>query len=112
MLPLYDDNGQRLRYASPAEVGDCVKLGRRWSELQQQSEAQGKDFQLSAFDKKIKRLVDAYGQYRLLTFDPKNPKDTPRRFYARVRLAKDAWLKLALDSQAEKRIHEDEKRAS
>ena len=46
---------------------------------------EGKDFRLTGVDKKIKALVDAYGKFRLLTFNPDAPQDTPRRFYARVR---------------------------
>ena len=47
-LPLYDDKGRRLHYASPAEVENSAELGRRWAELQKRADAEGKDFRLSA----------------------------------------------------------------
>ena len=31
-LPLYDEQGRRLRYATPAEVENNAELGRRWAE--------------------------------------------------------------------------------
>ena len=108
-LPLgATQHGRRLRYASPAEVENSAELGRRWAELQKRADAEGKDFRLAGVDKKIKALVDAYGKFRLLTFNADAPQDTPRRFYARVRSAAAAWRKLAGDLQGAQRISHDE----
>jgi len=94
-LPQSDAGGRRLRYASPVEVENSPELGRRWAELADRAEADGKQLQLSAVDKKLKDLVDAYGKYRQLTFNPLSPGDTSRRFFTRVRLSIEAWRKLA-----------------
>jgi hypothetical protein len=106
-LPLEDQQGRRLRYASPDEVENSPELGQRWAELQQRAETEGKEFRLVGIEKKIKVLVDAYGKYRLLTYDSAAPQDTPRRFYARVRAAAAAWRKLAGDLHGAQRISHD-----
>ena len=107
-LPLRDAVGRRLRYVSPVEVENSVTLGQRWAELQKRSEAEGKGFRLSGVDKKLKNLVDAYGKFRTLTYNPNSPQDTPRRFYARMSSAAMAWRRLAGDLQAANRISRDE----
>ncbi len=107
-LPLYDADGRRLCHASPVEVENSVKVGQRWADIQKRSEAEGKAFRLSGVDKKLKNLVDAYGAFRLLTYNPNNPQDTPRRFYARMRSAAMAWRKLAGNLQAANRISRDD----
>ncbi len=108
-LPDTDDRGRRLCYASPAEVENSEGLGRCWADLQERAAADGADFQLTASDKKLKRLVDAYAMFRLLTFNLDAANDTPRRFFARVNTAAAAWRKLAGNLQAAKRISSDEK---
>jgi ABC-type transport system involved in cytochrome c biogenesis permease subunit len=107
-LPLRDEAGRRLCYASPVEVENSSELGRRWNELQKQAGA-GSGSRPTGIDKKIKALVEAYEKFRLLSFDPLTPKDTPQRFHARLYLAAAAWRKLAGDLQAAKRISGDEK---
>ena len=77
-----------------------AELGRRWAELQKQAEAAG-------VDKKIKALVEAYEKFCLLTFNLGAPKDTPRRFYSRLRLSIDAWRLLAGALQSANRIRGD-----
>ena len=42
-LPLYDEQGRRLRYATPAEVENNAELGRRWAELQTRADAEGEE---------------------------------------------------------------------
>jgi ABC-type transport system involved in cytochrome c biogenesis permease subunit len=103
-LPLRDENGRRLYYASPVEVENSAELGRRWTELQKQAEAAGQGFRPGGVEKKMKALVEAYEKFRLFSFNPLAPKDTPRRFYARVRSAAAAWRKLAGDLEGAKRI--------
>jgi ABC-type transport system involved in cytochrome c biogenesis permease subunit len=107
-LPLYDDQGRRLRYVSPVEVETNAGLGRRWAELRRQAGADGKSFRPAGVDKKIKDLVDAFGKFRMLTFDPNAPKDAARRFYDRVRSAAAAWRKLAGDLHGARRISRDD----
>ena len=106
-LPQSDASGRRLRYASPVDVENSAELGRRWAELADRAEAEGKQLQLSTVDKKIKELVDAYGKYRQLTFNPQSPGDTSRRFFSRVRLSIDAWRKLAGALQRGNRLADD-----
>jgi len=106
-LPQFDEDGRRLRYASPVEVEDSAELGRRWAELADRAEAEGKQLQLSTVDKRIKELVDAYGKYRQLTFNPQSPGDTSRRFFIRVRLSIEAWRKLAGALQRSNRLAND-----
>ena len=103
-LPLTDASGRRLRYASPVEVENSAELGRRWEELGRQEEAAGAPPSPTGVDKSLTNLVEAYVTYRQLTFNPTAPKDTPRRFFARVRSSADAWRKLAADLQAARRI--------
>jgi len=106
-LPPRDPNGHRLRHALPADVENSDELARRWRELQRRADAEGKGFRLSGVDKKIKELVDAYGHYRLLTFNPKS-EEVPRRFYARTSSAAAAWRKLAGDSRCARRVSSDQ----
>jgi len=106
-LPLVDANGGRLRYASPADVENNAALGRRWAKLQKQAEAAGQSFRPVGVDKKIKVLVEAYEKFCLLTFNLAAPKDTPRRFYSRLRLSIDAWRLLAGALQGANRISGD-----
>ena len=108
-LPLRDENRRRLSYASPKEVENSAELRRRWSELQKQAEAAGQGFRPAGVDKKLKALVEAYEKFRLLSFNPLAPEDTPRRFYARLHSANAAWRKLAGDLEGAKRISGDEK---
>jgi len=107
-LPLHDAQGNRLRYISPVEVENHVELGRRWAKLQARAEAEGEMFRLTPLDHAMKKLVEAYGRYRQLTFDPDASKEPPQRFYNRLRQASDAWRKLAVDLHAAKRISRDE----
>ena len=107
-LPLFDSAGRRLRFASPAEVESNPELGRRWAEMQRRADAKGRQFHMTPEDKSIKRLVDAYSAFRLLTFNPDAPRDMHQRFYSRVRSAARAWRELAGDLQAAHRMTRDE----
>ncbi|MBU4398338.1 MAG: cytochrome c biogenesis protein, partial [Planctomycetes bacterium] len=108
-LPLLGGDGRRLSFVSPAQVENNPGLGRYWAKLQQRAESEGKEFRLSERDRKVERLVDAYGRYRRLTFDAEQPKDTPRRFYARARSAGAAWRMLVADRQGARRIAADQR---
>ncbi len=111
-LPLDDENGHRLRYASPAEVErNSEELDRSLEDLdrrERQAKAEGKDFRLTGADKAVKTLVNAYSKFGLLTFDPKMVEAMPRRFHSRIRLAAGAWRKLAGDLQGARRISRDD----
>ncbi|MGD0384112.1 MAG: hypothetical protein ABSA77_11360, partial [Thermoguttaceae bacterium] len=96
-VPLFDKQGRRLRYASLKQVENCPELGRRWAELQVRSETEGGKFNPLGIDKHVKELIESYGRYRDLTYDPKAPQDMPRRFFARLRGAAGAWKKLAAE---------------
>jgi ABC-type transport system involved in cytochrome c biogenesis permease subunit len=108
-LPLYDEHGRRLRYATPVEVENNGELGQRWAELEKRVETEGSKFRLTGVDKKLKDLVDAYGKFRLLTYNPNTQSDTARRFYTRVRSAAGAWRKLAGALQSGNRVDHDAK---
>ncbi len=108
-LPLRGGGGRRLSSVSPAQVENNPGLGRYWATLQQRVESEGKEFRLSKRDRKVERLIDAYGRYRRLTFYAEQPKDTPRRFYARVESAGAAWRMLVADRQAARRIATDQR---
>jgi ABC-type transport system involved in cytochrome c biogenesis permease subunit len=107
-LPLFDSHSRRLQYASLDEVEHSPVLGRLWGKLQERSEREGKQFHLTGVDKKIKDLVDAYDAYRQLTFDPRSPEASHRRFLHRVRVAVDTWRKLAAGLQQSDHLRNDE----
>jgi hypothetical protein len=107
-LPLYDEDGRRLRFASPADVEGCEGLERRWAELEQRSDREGKEFRLVGVEKKIKALIDAYSKYRMLTYNP-TASNAPQRFYARVRSSGIAWRTLAGSLQGGARVERDPK---
>ncbi len=108
-LPLRGGDGRRLSFVSPARVENNPRLGRYWAKLQQRAESEGEELRLSEKDRKVERLVNAYGRYRRLTFYAEQPKDTPRRFYARVESSGAAWRMLAADRQAARRIAKDQR---
>ena len=107
-LPLRDEQGRRLCYASPVEVENSAELGRRWSDLQKRAEAAGSAFRPAGVEKQIKNLVEAYEKFRLLSFNPLAQKVTPRRFYTRLHAAASAWRKLAGHLEGAKRISGNE----
>lgn len=107
-LSCRDQAGNRLRYVSPEEVESNVGLGQYWADLQKRAEARGQGFRFEGLDKKVKSLVDAYGKFRALSYEPGSPKVTPQRFYARVRSAAAAWRKIAANPQAAREISRDE----
>jgi ABC-type transport system involved in cytochrome c biogenesis permease subunit len=106
-LPLSDASGRQLLYATPHEVEDCDALGRRWADIEQRADAEGKAFRCTGLDKRIKALIEAYTQYRLLTHDPKTTTGSPQRFYSHLQLAAKAWRKLAVALQGGRRVDQD-----
>ena len=70
-LPLEDADGRRLRCVSPRYVEESGAIRRRLAEIMRRADAEGKDFQLTDVEKKLDRLIDAYGAYRAWTFDPR-----------------------------------------
>ncbi len=106
-LPLYDEDGRRLRFAAPADVEHCEELARRWANLERRSEEDGKDFRLTGVEKKIMALVDAYSRFRALTYDPNTAADLPQRFFSRVQSSAIAWRTLAGSLQGGARVDRD-----
>jgi len=106
-LPLIDEAGQPLRFAAPAQLAANEGFARYWDSLQQRAESEGKDFQLTAEEERLVKLIDAYGLYRRLTFDSNSPKDMPWRFYQRKLSAEDAWRALIADGECMRRIKEN-----
>ncbi len=98
-LPLVDESGRPLRYVSPHEVESNAEFGRHLAELDKRARAAGQGFRPAGLDKKIEQLADACNKFRLLTFNPKSPEETPQRFYTRLRASADAWRKLADELQ-------------
>ena len=107
-LPLLDAQGRRLRYASIEEVEDCAELGRRWAELHVRAETEGAKFNPVGVDKRVKELVEAYGRYDNLTYDPQAAQEAPQRFVARLRKAADAWKKLAVELRQSGALKQDD----
>ena len=89
-LPLEDFAGRRLRCISPRYVKESEAVRSRLAEIMRRAEVEGRDFQLTDVEKKLDRLIDAYGAYRALTADPRSQHAAPQRFIERARLAKDA----------------------
>ncbi len=108
-LPLEDAQGRRLQCVSPRYVKESEAIRRRLAAIMQRADVEGKDFQLSDVEKKLDRLIDAYGAYRALTFDPRSQQTAPQRFADRMQSAKDALLRLAGDSHVAQKISSEPK---
>lgn len=106
-LPLQDESGERLRCVSPADFHTNPGFARYWDKLQKQAEEQGNEFELSDGDKRLMKLIDAYGLYRRLTFDSDDPKDMPWRFYKRKLATEEAWQTLIADRKCVRLIKDD-----
>ncbi|MEN6458419.1 MAG: cytochrome c biogenesis protein CcsA [Thermoguttaceae bacterium] len=103
-------DGRRPEWLSPAEVERATSddaFSQRLAKLEQQARDQGQEFRSTAVFKKTKRLMDAYGKYRSLTFCMGRHRDLPWRFRARLESARAALFRLASDPQAAKRISGD-----
>ena len=108
-LPLEDAQGHRLRYVSPRYIKESKTVPRRLAAIMQRAKLEGKDFQLSDVEKKLRRLIDAYGAYWAWTVDPREQNDVSRRFVERARLINDAFDRLRRDRVVAKRISKEPK---
>ncbi|MEN6367191.1 MAG: cytochrome c biogenesis protein CcsA [Thermoguttaceae bacterium] len=105
-LPLVDANGRPLHHVSPKDVENCDELVRLWGLMQDRAKAD-EHFRPSPLESHIKRLIDAYDRFRLLTFTPDADKPPPERFAARLDRAAEAWRRLAADVPCAQRIRRD-----
>jgi len=86
-VPVKDRQGRRLKYVSVQQVENAPRLHRRLAELsekQEQTEAEGRPFQLVGLDKKLSELVDAYRLYRMVSFNPAAPDADRNRFAGKL----------------------------
>ena len=92
---------------SPLEIDASDAPARRLADIRRRAVAQGNDFHLNDVEKKFERLLDAYGKYRALTFNPNAPQNSPQWSNARGRMAAEALQKLIGDLQIAQRISVD-----
>lgn len=97
-LPLVDSAGNRLRYASPHDVANAVRLRQRLERLQEAEEkaaAAGKEIEPLGLDKKAAELWDAYRTFRAVSFHPLVPSSERTRFVQQMNEATRTWNELA-----------------
>jgi ABC-type transport system involved in cytochrome c biogenesis permease subunit len=93
-LPTRDDQGRRLRYASPSQVAKSPAFDRYLAELslaQQAAANAGEPFSLSGEAEAAAELNKAYGVYRTLSFDPKNPSINRTEFFSHLGNVVQTW---------------------
>ncbi|MBN1589831.1 MAG: hypothetical protein JW888_09985, partial [Pirellulales bacterium] len=76
-LPLRDRGGARLQYVSPRQFEQASRAGERLAELallQRSARTDGRPFEPSETDRRLEQLNEAYHAYRVLTFDPAQPR--------------------------------------
>ncbi|MGW8256132.1 MAG: cytochrome c biogenesis protein [Thermoguttaceae bacterium] len=93
-LPLFDAQGQRLRYVSVRDVENCAELGRRWAELQVRAQLRSDKYKPLGVDKSVQKLIAAYQRFRALTYSPLDARTAPLRFIARLGKSAKAWKRL------------------
>ena len=98
-LPLKTADGSRAKHVSPRQLEDATKFRMHLGALSRQRQASmsGKPFQLSAMDKKVKQLYEAYTLYRLITFNPSAADADRSRFNEKFSEAVHAWSPLSRD---------------
>lgn len=97
-LPLVDSAGNRLRYASPHEVANAVRLRQRLERLQEAEEkaaAAGGELEPVGLDKKAADLWEAYRTFRAVSFHPLVPSSERTRFVQQMNEAVRTWNELA-----------------
>lgn len=105
-LPLAAPDGQRLHGISPFEVDHSSSLPQRLADLRKRAEADGKKFRPTGVEKEFDKLLDAYGEYRSLTF---SLQSTGQRSSDRgIQVAK-ALKKLIGSLQVARRIENDDR---
>ena len=96
-LPVEDRHGQRLKHASPRHVEQSQELRRRLREIsrkRREARMRGTKYSLTRLEKKIEDLEEAYGLYRLLSFDPAASDLKRSRFSAKLSRAFQVWNSL------------------
>jgi ABC-type transport system involved in cytochrome c biogenesis permease subunit len=93
-LPVRDREGNRLKYVSPRQFEDSRRADARLGELaesQRKAEAEGTKFEVAGADEALARLNEAYGTYRILTFNPAAPAVRRTRFLDRLYEVVTTW---------------------
>jgi ABC-type transport system involved in cytochrome c biogenesis permease subunit len=93
-LPVLGEDGQHLKYVSPAQVQGAEKFRTRLMEVvrkQQAAQAAGQKPALSAVERKTLDLYEAFSLYRLITFDPTAAGANRSRFLDRLSTVMQTW---------------------
>jgi ABC-type transport system involved in cytochrome c biogenesis permease subunit len=98
-LPLRDKQGRRLRYVSVWQFDHTSEIFRRWEQIQQRSEQEGRNFRLAGLDRQLRNLVQAYSVYHQVTFDPGPRGDNPTRFFRRLQQMRETFTTLVGELQ-------------
>ncbi len=106
-LPTHDATGRTILGVSPYEVEHSDAIRRGLTELQRRAEAEGSGFRPTDLEKRLDRLMDSFGRYRAISFNPKTSEETPRRFFVCWRRTVDALQRLTGSLAASRRISKD-----
>lgn len=96
-LPIVGRDGKRLKYVSPWQVEHSAKLNAYWMALarkDREAEQNGQKPELTALDRKVRELYEAYTRYRRVTFDPAAPAAGRGRFLHWLSSAIESWRRL------------------
>ena len=94
-VPLFDDQGQRLRYVSPRQIVAAKKFRLRLEELGQQDDMHKQVKPgAAALDKKVRDLYEAYTLYRQLTFDASRSAESRTWAQDSVISMAQTWIRL------------------
>lgn len=89
-LPTHSESGIRLKYVSPRAVAESKGFWEALDQLQnKRRQGIGRNVELTATERKLAQLSEAFSTYRALTFDPF--RDPPQPFLARLGDAATAW---------------------
>jgi ABC-type transport system involved in cytochrome c biogenesis permease subunit len=93
-LPTTDDAGRRLKHVSPRQLREATRFRVRLAmigERKRKADREDRKFKLTQLEKKVSELSEAYGLYRLLTFNPSTPAGPRRRFLEKLGETAHTW---------------------
>lgn len=89
-LPTHSESGIHLKHVSPRAVAESKAFWEALDQLQsKRRQAIGRNVELTATERKLAQLGEAFSTYRAVTFDPF--RDPPHSFLARLGDAATAW---------------------
>ena len=80
-VPLFGEDGSRLKFVSPRQVEDSSKFAEQWIAVigkLRQAQQRNRKAELTALDQKVKDLNDALTTFERLTYDPSRTGDGRR----------------------------------